>query len=349
VRETVFDLASSQQEIKELTQQTTKNDFWDNPQKAKKVNQKLSFLEKRLSFWNNLKNNIQDLLEISSLIEESSTEVLDLEKEFKILEKKFIKSKIDLYLSGPFDDCNAILEIKSGAGGTEAQDWALMLMRMFLRFAERMNFSTEILEKTSCAEAGIKSALIEISGPFAFGYFQSEKGTHRLVRQSPFNAKNLRQTSFAGVIVTPLLKEKDSSEIKIDEKDLRIDTFRSSGAGGQHVNKTDSAIRITHLPTGIVTTCQNGRSQHQNKEKALQILKARLAEKQREEEEKKAQQIRGEITDAAWGNQIRSYVLHPYKMVKDLRTKWETSHTEAVLDGDLEDFSRQFLEWKVSH
>jgi peptide chain release factor 2 len=285
---------------------------------------------------------------MSELIDESKQELTELKSEFKNLKKRFERAEIDLFLGGEFDDRSAIMEIKAGAGGTEAQDWAEMLLRMYLRFCERSEFSAEILEKTPGVEAGIKSVLVEISGPFAYGLLQSERGTHRLVRQSPFNAKNLRQTSFAGVGVTPLLAATDTADIVIEEKDLRIDTFKASGAGGQHVNKTDSAVRITHIPTGIVVSCQNSRSQHQNKAKALDILRAKLAEKEREDEEQKAAALKGETTEAAWGTQIRSYVLHPYKLVKDLRSGQETSNTDSVLDGDLEDFSRAFLEWQAA-
>jgi peptide chain release factor 2 len=222
-----------------------------------------------------------------------------------------------------------------------------MLMRMYLRFAEKHSFTAEILEKTDGSEAGVKSVMLEIQGERAYGLLRSEKGTHRLVRQSPFNAKNLRQTSFAGVIVTLVIKG-DTAEIEVEDKDIRVDTFRASGAGGQHINKTDSAIRIVHEPSGIVVECQSQRSQHQNREKAMQLLKAKLLLKKREEEEQKASEIRGEVTEAAWGTQIRSYVLHPYKMVKDLRSEFESSNPEAVLDGDLDGFIEAFLRWDSS-
>lgn len=322
-------------------------DFWDDPQKARVVSQNLAALEKKTALWDALKGDADALREIFELCAEDSPESKEIEAEYQKIAEKFGKAKTDLYLSGEFDDRDAILEIKSGAGGTEAQDWSEILLRMFLRFAERMGFQAEILEKTDGAEAGIKSATLEISGSYAFGFLQSEKGTHRLVRQSPFNAKNLRQTSFAGVVVTPVMEESDEGDLEIEEKDLRIDTFRASGAGGQHINKTDSAIRITHLPTGIVASCQSDRSQHKNREKALKILRSHLAAKKREEEERRAAEVRGEITEAAWGTQIRNYVLHPYKMAKDLRTDYETSDTEGVLDGDLEIFSRKYLEWKA--
>ncbi len=347
MRETAFDTEKLEKEIIQLSSKTLEEGFWSDVKKAKSISQNLANLEKKLKTWDHLKNDAEAIFELMDLYNDESPELPDLEKEFIALKNQFEKAKIDLYLSGEFDNRNAIMEIKAGAGGTEAQDWAEILLRMYLRFAERMDFSAEILEKTDGVDVGIKSVLLEISGPFAYGMLQSEKGTHRLVRQSPFNAKNLRQTSFAGVTVTPTLEDTDATDIQIEEKDIRMDTFRASGAGGQHVNKTDSAVRITHIPTGIVVSCQNNRSQHQNREKAMQILRARLAEKMREEEEKRASEVRGELVEAAWGNQVRNYVLHPYKMVKDLRSEYETSNTEAVLDGDLEEFSRKYLEWKA--
>ena len=297
--------------------------FWDDAKAAGQISRALASAEKRLAFWQQIVGDSQALVEMAELLQEGSPELAEIETEFQNLKEGFEAAKIQLYLSGEFDDRDAILEIKAGAGGTEAQDWAGILLRMFLRFAERQNWRAEIVEKTDGAEAGVKSVTVQISGEFAFGFLKSEKGAHRLVRQSPFNAKNLRQTSFAGVEVFPLLKSSDAAEIEIPESEVRIDTFRASGAGGQHINKTDSAVRITHLPTGIVSSCQNGRSQSQNKEKAFEILRARIAEKKREEEEKRAAEIRGETVEAAWGNQIRNYVLHPYKLVKDLRSGLE--------------------------
>jgi peptide chain release factor 2 len=241
-----------------------------------------------------------------------------------------------LYLSGEFDHNNAYITISGGAGGTEAQDWAGFLMRMYLRYCERQGWKTTLLEKTDGQEAGIKTATFFVEGDPAYGYLKCEKGTHRLVRLSPFNAKSLRQTSFALVEVLPEIKNAD--EIQIDAKDLRVDTYRSGGAGGQHVNKTESAIRITHLPTGIVVACQTERSQIQNRERAMNMLYAKLLEKKREEEMEQKQELKGASQSASFGQQIRSYVLHPYQMVKDLRTDYETSNTQGVLDGDLQAF-----------
>lgn len=241
-----------------------------------------------------------------------------------------------LYLSGEFDHSNAYITISGGAGGTEAQDWAGFLMRMYLRYCERMEWRTTLIEKTDGQEAGIKSATILVEGDPAYGYLKCEKGTHRLVRLSPFNAKSLRQTSFALVEVLPEIK--DAGVVQIEASDLRIDTFRAGGAGGQHVNKTDSAIRITHVPSGIVVACQTERSQIQNRERAMNILAAKLLEKREREEFEQKSELKGASQSASFGQQIRSYVLHPYQMVKDLRTDYETSNTQGVLDGDLQPF-----------
>ena len=256
-------------------------------------------------------------------------EVQKAEEQWKVLEPM-------LYLSGEFDHSNCYLTVSGGAGGTEAQDWAGFLLRMYVRYCERQGWRTELLEKTDGQEAGIKSATIFVEGDPAYGYLKCERGTHRLVRLSPFNAKNLRQTSFALVEVLPEIK--DAETIKVDPNELRVDTYRSGGAGGQHVNKTDSAVRITHLPTGIVVACQTERSQIQNRERAMNMLLAKLLEKRREEEKAQKKELKGATQSADFGQQIRSYVLHPYKMVKDLRTDVETSNPDAVLDGDLQQF-----------
>jgi peptide chain release factor 2 len=331
-------------EIKELKRKTEEPAFWEHPREAKGVLQELSALEKIVTRWDNLLEEIITLEEILEFVEDDSPDRQEIENEYEKIFKRYTEAEFDLLFSGEFDQSDSIIEINAGAGGTEAQDWAEMLLRMYLRFAERHGFHVEILEKTYGTEAGIKSVLLEIKGERCFGLLRGEKGTHRLVRQSPFNAKNLRQTSFAGVIVTPVIKNADQ-EVQIEEKDIRIDTFRASGAGGQHVNKTDSAVRITYLPLKIVVECQNQRSQHQNKEKALEILRAKILAKRREEEEKKAIEIRGEISDVSWGTQIRNYVLHPYKMTKDLRTGYESGNPEIFLDGDLDECIRTYLEW----
>jgi len=275
-----------------------------------------------------------DLIELIEHAEESDRKSLG--EEANKLISSWEKLETQLYLSGEFDMNNCYLSISGGAGGTEAQDWAEMLLRMYLRYCERQGWSTDILEKTVGQEAGIKSVTAHVKGSPSYGYLKCERGTHRLVRLSPFNAKNLRQTSFALVEVIPEITE--TTEIDIDEKDLRVDTFRSSGAGGQHVNVTDSAVRITHEPSGIVVSCQNERSQQQNKMQAMNILRAKLLEKKREEDKAKKKELKGATKSADFGQQIRSYVLHPYQMVKDLRTEVETSDTAGVLDGDIQMF-----------
>jgi peptide chain release factor 2 len=246
-------------------------------------------------------------------------------------------------LSGEYDGKNAILAVHSGAGGTDAQDWAEMLLRMYLRWAERSDFTTKLVDVSPGEEAGIKSATVFVNGPMAYGYLKAEKGVHRLVRLSPFDAAHRRHTSFSQVEVLPEIE--DDIKIEISPEDLKIDTYRSSGAGGQHVNKTDSAVRITHLPTGIIVSCQNERSQHSNRLTAMRVLKARLFDLEREEQEKKLSRLKGEHRDIAWGSQIRSYVIHPYSQVKDHRTGYETGNTQAVLDGEIGGFIRAYLEF----
>lgn len=282
----------------------------------------------------NLLQEVSDLLEMAEISGEE--DLKSLQEECTLLEKRWEDVETSLYLSGEFDTHNCYLTISGGAGGTEAQDWAAMLMRMYLRYCERQGWQTEIIEKTDGQEAGIKSATIHVQGNMAFGFLQCERGTHRLVRLSPFNAKSLRQTSFALVEAMPEILE--TSEVEIDMKDVRVDTYRSSGAGGQHVNKTDSAIRLTHEPSGIVVACQSGRSQQQNKIQAMNMLRAKLLEKKRLEEADQKEGLKGATKSADFGQQIRSYVLHPYQMVKDLRTNTETGNTDAVLDGDIQFF-----------
>ncbi len=290
--------------------------------------------------WNALKQQIHDLIELAKLDDNSLRQ--DLESEIHKVEIDIEKRSFAAMLSGPYDHDDAILAIHAGAGGTDSQDWADMLLRMYLRWAEDHGFSAEILDSTPGEEAGIKSATIAVGGRFAFGYLRSEKGVHRLVRLSPFDAAHRRHTSFALLEVLPQVSMEEA-DIEINPGDVKLDVFRSSGAGGQNVQKNATAVRLTHLPTGIVVTCQNERSQNQNREFAMRILRARLLEIRQAEREEERAVLRGEYTKAEWGSQIRSYVLHPYQMVKDHRTDFQSGNSQAVLDGDLDDFMEAYL------
>jgi peptide chain release factor 2 len=299
----------------------------------------LADLRDEVESWRSLEQRIKDDTELAQLDDESLRN--ELEPEVNAIEKEVAQKELSILLSGRYAKGNALLAIHSGAGGTEAQDWAAMLERMYLRWAERRGFSSEILDVSEGEEAGIKSVTIAIDGKYAYGYLRPEKGVHRLVRLSPFDAAHRRHTSFALVEVLPEVA--DESEVQINPEDIRIDIFRSSGAGGQNVQKNATAVRLTHIPTGIVVTCQNERSQIQNRENAMRVLRARLLEIQEEQAEKQLAELRGEYTKAEWGSQIRSYVLHPYQMVKDHRTEFETGNTQAVLDGEIDDFIEAFL------
>jgi len=316
-------------------------DFWEDGERAQELMRERTALLEDLELASSFDELEEEIDLYKEYLNEGEEVSEDLEKALNTYYDLVAQTELRMMLSGKHDKSNAILTIHPGAGGTESQDWASMLFRMYLRYAERNQFKTTILEYLDGDEAGIKSATIHLSGPFAYGYLKAESGVHRLVRISPFDSAKRRHTSFTSVFVTPEIE--DDSEVVIDDKDLRIDTYRASGAGGQHINKTDSAIRITHLPTGIVVQCQNERSQHKNKASAMKVLKSRLAQVQEEERKKEMQDAVDEKMDIAWGSQIRSYVLHPYRMVKDHRTNEETGNPEKVLDGDLKDFIRAFL------
>jgi peptide chain release factor 2 len=309
--------------------------------------QRVAGLRDRIETWRGLERRATDTAELLELaIAENDTSVeAGATEELESIEARLAELDFELQLSGEYDHRNAILAIHAGAGGTDAQDFAEMLLRMYLRFGERRKFATDVLDVTEGEEAGIKSATIELAGPYAFGYLKSERGVHRLVRQSPFNAGAARQTSFAKVEVLPEVD--DAAEIEIKDDDVRIDVFRSSGAGGQNVQKNSTAVRITHLPTGLVVTCQNERSQGRNKESALRVLQARLLEIELRRQEEEKARLKGQHVDMSFGSQIRNYVLHPYKMVKDLRTNFETSDPTAVLDGDLDAFIEAYLRSQV--
>ncbi|MBD3308897.1 peptide chain release factor 2 [candidate division KSB3 bacterium] len=338
-----LDIDACQTRVDQLTAQMAQPSFWDDPDSSQVVVQENKGLQQRLDTWRELMKQYEELQVLVELSTEEQEESLfqEIEGVGKRLERLIATVEFEQMLSGEHDKTDAILSINAGAGGTEAQDWADMLLRMYLRWCERHEFATQLIDILPDQEAGIKNATITVSGKYAYGYLKAEIGVHRLVRISPFDTGKRRHTSFASVMVIPEVDEE--IDIDIDEEDLRIDTYRSSGAGGQHVNVTDSAVRITHLPTGIVVQCQNERSQHKNRAQAMKILRARLYELRREEQDEEIEKLQGEKRVIAWGSQIRSYVMHPYQMVKDHRTNHETSNVSAVLDGDLDQFIRQYL------
>jgi peptide chain release factor 2 len=339
----ILALDAVKQQMNVLEVEVSAPDFWSEPERAKVESQKLGEMKKEYEQWNGLRMELMDLQEIlqMSLQEKDSSVEVDAQAKLVELEKHYYELEFTLLFSGDYDSKNAILSIHAGAGGTDAQDWAEMLMRMFFRYAERKGWKVRLLDESRGGEAGIKSATFEITGRYAYGQLKSEHGVHRLVRQSPFNSDALRQTSFALVEVVPEIDETIDIDIKPD--DLRIDTFMAGGKGGQSVNTTYSAVRIVHLPTKITVSCQNERSQAQNKETAMKILKSKLVKLREEELQREKLKLRGEYQSAEWGNQIRSYVLHPYHMVKDHRTNVETADTDAVLDGDLDKFIEGYL------
>jgi peptide chain release factor 2 len=328
----------------ELEAEAAKPDLWNDADHARAVTTELGQVTADLNQLAELREELGNANAVRELVDESRAEGspdASLEEELvqtvDALRARLSALELQSLFSGEYDEKDAVAEVHAGAGGTDAQDWTEMMLRMYQRWAERRGFTVELDEATEGQEAGLLSATFIVRGRFAYGLLATERGVHRLVRMSPFDSQRRRQTSFASMDVTPFLEDV-SSEVEIDEKDLRIDTYRSSGAGGQHVNKTDSAVRLTHLPTGIVVSCQNERSQHQNKAKAMQILGAKLADRARHERRAEMDALSGDRGDNAWGNQIRSYVLAPYQLVKDLRTSYETGNVEAVLDGDLEAF-----------
>ncbi len=339
----VFDLPAIEVELKKLKKEIESPNFWDENKLAQKVMKQYSDLGDEIKTWRDLEILIKNTTELAEIGDETIRS--DLEKEITKIEKDLDQLEIDVTLGGPYDKGNALLAIHAGAGGTDSQDWAGMLERMYLRWSENNNYKTDILDVSEGEEVGIKSVTIAVEGRFAYGYLKSEKGVHRLVRLSPFDSAHRRHTSFALVEVLPDLSEEDST-IEIKSEDLRIDIYRSSSAGGQNVQKNATAVRITHLPTGIVVACQNERSQLQNRLNAMRVLRSRLLEIQQSEQARQLMELRGEYTKAEWGSQIRSYVLHPYQMVKDHRTDYETGNAQAVLDGELNKFIEAFLTHK---
>ncbi len=341
----VFDPAGLEDKIKKLEEKTYESGFWDDRENAEKVMGELKKLHGVYDPWKKLMSDFSDAYGLYEMAAEESDESLEEEISASVtaLEREFEKLKLLEMLNGKFDKNNAFLTIHSGAGGTEACDWVNMLLRMYLRWCENHDFKVNILDLLE-AEGGVKSVTVQINGDYAYGYLQGETGIHRLVRISPFDSSKRRHTSFASVYCSPVIEDEIEFEIKPD--DIRIDTYRASGAGGQHVNKTDSAVRITHIETGIVVQCQNERSQHKNKATALKVLKSRLYEYYSEMQEKEHEKHAQEKKDISWGNQIRSYVFHPYNMVKDHRTKYEVGNVQKVMDGDLDGFIESYLKWK---
>lgn len=340
-----LDIKSLEKNLLSLQQKTTDPDLWTDQSRAQRLMKQQSDLDSRISLWRQLEHSISDIMEL--LETNDASLVKDLTRQLNETQALFDRKKLELLFSGPYDNYGAIISIHAGAGGTDAQDWAQMLLRMYMRYCEQNNFEVATIDQSLGEEAGIKSVTFEVSGLFAYGKLQGEHGVHRLVRLSPFNSDNLRQTSFAKVEAMPKIDQPD--DVVIDEKDLKIDVYRSGGKGGQSVNTTDSAVRITHLPTNIVVAIQNERSQLQNRETAMTILRSKLAQLKLEQHADDLRQLKGPNEQAAWGNQIRSYVLHPYKQVKDLRTRYETSDAEGTLDGDLEPLISAYLEQAIAN
>lgn len=339
-----FDAPRKQSELEKLEKQISEPNFWNDSEKAQKIVQQRSRIEKALEQQENFETSVSDAEVLIEFAASDKNSLTELESLINHLEKEVAIAETQSLLSGETDANNAICSIQSGAGGTDAQDWAQMLLRMYLRWAERKGFKVEILDEQSGSEAGLKSATFRVEGEYAYGLLANEAGVHRLVRISPFNSGGSRETSFASLFVSPEIDE--NIEVEINDKDLRVDTYRSSGAGGQHVNVTDSAVRITHLPTGIVVTCQNQRSQIQNRAVAMQVLRSKLYELELEKRRADSAELEATKQDISFGSQIRNYVLHPYRLVKDTRTKFEVTDVDSVLDGDIDDFIKEFLLFK---
>jgi len=321
-------------------------DFWNDPEKAKNITQKQKGIENTIDDYQNLFERVEETIEMLEIAEDDEDMVTEILSEVKKLKESVESMHLKVLLADKYDSNDAILTLKSGVGGTDAQDWTSMLLRMYTRWAEKKGYHVELLDLNEGDEAGIRDASLKISGPYAYGYLKAEKGIHRLVRISPYNSSGKRQTSFASVEALPLLNDDENIVIKDDE--IRVDTYRSTGAGGQHVNTTDSAVRITHLPTGIVVTCQNERSQIQNKETAMKVLMAKLVEVKERQNKEKIEDITGEMKDVAWGSQIRSYIFNPYNLVKDHRTLAEDSNVPGVMDGNIDLFISAYLKQKSS-
>ncbi|MBR3339561.1 MAG: peptide chain release factor 2 [Lachnospiraceae bacterium] len=342
-----LNLAIKERRIQELNREMEDPHLWDNPDEAQKKTKQLASLKADVNGYDELvaaRDDIRDMIEMADE-EPDPALVPEVQEMFDAFKAKFEKIRMKTLLSGEYDNCNAIITLHAGTGGTEAMDWTNMLYRMYTRWCEAHGYSYEVLDILEGDEAGLKSVTFQVNGENAYGMLKSEHGVHRLVRISPFNANGKRQTSFSACEVMPDIEE--DLDIEIDPKDIRIDTYRSSGAGGQHINKTSSAIRITHFPTGIVVTCQNERSQFQNKDKAFQELKIKLFMLKKQQNADKLDDIRGKVTEIAWGNQIRSYFLQPYQLIKDLRTNEEQTNAQKVLDGDIDPFINAFLKWEA--
>lgn len=341
-----IDLIKLKNRITELNFLTQESDFWNNPEKAQQVSKELAASQKELEQWQKLESDLEELNALFPTIkfEEDPDAANELKSMIDLLEKDWHKLETKTFLNGKYDQSNALLSIHAGTGGKDAQDFAEMLLRMYIRYCEKNEFNAEVLDKSDGEEVGIKSVTILISGKYAYGYLKGEKGVHRLVRNSPFNAKNSRETSFALVEIMPEVSEEHTA--KIHKDDLRIDTFRSGGAGGQNVNKVSSAVRITHIPTNTVVSCQSERSQHQNKDRAMKILTAKLMDLAEKQQTQELNELKGERVEMSWGNQIRSYVLHPYTMVKDHRTNYEEHDVHRIFDGEIEGFLEAELKAK---